>query len=251
MPPRTRSARRDAPSTRTKASIADVSTPEVEVASRVVRVGPRKVPAEFINIPADASIQTPKYDLVIVPGNPGVPSFYEHYAKTLHTLLGGDVDIEIFGYKGHTTDRHADTTGDWFTLRDQHDHLREYLRMRKPRSTNGTVLVGHSIGAELCLAAMDKLGTDAVRGVVGLMPFVLVNAQSTLQKFLSALVPHQAAGVPGRIDRRVPRCAPRVLQAPRFYANHGVDELDAGGSHQEVAQAGQYSEHGVHGTHGV
>ncbi len=154
----------------------------------MVRVGPRKVPAEFINIPADPSIETPKYDLVIVPGNPGVPSFYEHYAKTLHNLLGGDVDIEIFGYKGHTTDRHADTTGDWFTLRDQQDHLREYLRMRKPRSTNGTVLVGHSIGAELCLAAMDKLGTDAVRGVVGLMPFVLVNAQSTLQKFLSALV---------------------------------------------------------------
>ena len=55
----------------------------------MVRVGPRKVPAEFINIPADPSIETPKYDLVIVPGNPGVPSFYEHYAKTLHNLLGG------------------------------------------------------------------------------------------------------------------------------------------------------------------
>ena len=188
MPPRTRSAVRGACATRTKASIADVSSPGVEVTSRVVRVGPRKIPTELITIPSDQSVKAPKYDLVIVPGNPGVPSFYEHYAKTLHALLDGDVDIEIFGYKGHTTDRYADTTGDWFTLQDQLDHLREYLQSRKSRSRHGTVLVGHSIGAEMSLDAMDKLGTGAVRGVVGLMPFVLVNTKSALQKFLSALV---------------------------------------------------------------
>ena len=117
MPPRTRSAVRGACATRTKASIADVSSPEVEVTSRVVRVGPRQIPTELITIPSDPSKKAPKYDLVIVPGNPGVPSFYEHYAKTLHKLMDGNVDIEIFGYKGHTTDRYALRASHIFSIR--------------------------------------------------------------------------------------------------------------------------------------
>ena len=135
---------------------------------------------------------------MIVPGNPGVPSFYEHYAKTLHNLMDGNVDIEIFAQGSHD----GQVRGHHRRLvhcQDQLDHLREYLKSRKSRSRNGTVLVGHSIGVEMSLDAMDKLGADVVRGVVGLMPFVLVNTESALQKS-SRAGSHHAARVPRRRD---------------------------------------------------
>ena len=49
-------------------------------------------------------------------------------------------------------------------------------------------MIGHSIGAEMAVHAMHTLGTERVSRVVGLMPFLLVNRDSRLQKFLSALV---------------------------------------------------------------
>lgn len=67
-------------------------------------------------------------DIVIIPGNPGVPSFYCAYAARLWELLDGRANIEIVGYLGHSTDNLG--VEGWFTLRQQLDHVVAYLEER-------------------------------------------------------------------------------------------------------------------------
>lgn len=122
-------------------------------------------------------------DIVIIPGNPGVPSFYSTYATRLWELLGGRANIEIVGYLGHSTDNLG--VKGWYTLQQQLDHVTAYL---EERASTRTMLIGHSIGAEMAVHALHTLGTERIGRVVGLMPFLLVNRDSALQRLLCALV---------------------------------------------------------------
>lgn len=112
-----------------------------------------------------------------------MPSFYSTYASHLWELLDGRADIEIVGYLGHSTDNLG--VKGWFSLQQQLDHVVAYLGERNQK---GTIVIGHSIGAEMAVHALHTLGVERVRRVVGLMPFLLVNRDSRLQSFLSALV---------------------------------------------------------------
>lgn len=145
-----------------------------------------RVPVETLHLEAEEGTKEP-LDILIVPGNPGVPAYYAHYARTLWEDLDGRADIEVIGYLGHS-EANLGVDG-WFTLKDQLEHLVEYIKSTRPVS-NGrkTLLIGHSIGAEMALHAMDTLGTDRVPRVVGLMPFMLTNKDSLHQRFLSLLV---------------------------------------------------------------
>lgn len=156
---------------------------------------------------------------------PGVPSFYATYATHLWELLDGRANIEIVGYLGHSTDCLG--VKGWFTLQQQLDHVVAYLRDRKrgsgaaaSRGGGGTMVIGHSIGAEMAVHAMATLGMDCVTRVVGLMPFLLVNRASRLQRFLSALVHVQplvrlVAAVIGLIRGAFPAALRRaVLERP-------------------------------------
>ena len=125
-------------------------------------------------------------NILIIPGNPGVPSFYETYARELHRELDGNANIEILGYLGHSTDDLG--VRGWFSLARQLDHVEAHLASPECfLADRGPVhVVGHSIGAEMALHAMHRLPN--VSRVVGLMPFVLTNARSKTQKFLESLV---------------------------------------------------------------
>ena len=112
--------------------------------------------------------------------------------------MDGRATIEILGYLGHSTDNLG--VQGWFTLEQQLDHVVNYLGERRKGlgeeeganvnvgGGGGTMVIGHSIGAEMAVHAMHTLGTERVTRVVGLMPFLLVNRDSRLQRFLSALV---------------------------------------------------------------
>lgn len=129
----------------------------------------------------------------VIPGNPGVPAYYEHFAMRLCEKLTAnagaekDVEVEIVGYLGHTV-KERFGRNEWFTLQEQKEHVRAHVRESLAADGGNAVvdamIVGHSIGAHLALDAMKALGSDSIRSVVGLMPFLHVNTQSPTQKML-------------------------------------------------------------------
>ena len=126
----------------------------------------------------------------VVPGNPGVPAFYETFALALGEATAAS-SVEVVGYLGHTVKDRPNRT-EWFTLDEQKEHVREYIERRLAESsgdddgsTTKCVVVGHSIGAHVALHARRALGRDKVHGIIGLMPFLHVNERSALQKSLS------------------------------------------------------------------
>jgi len=160
----------------------------------------------------------------VIPGNPGVPGFYETYARELWGAFDGARTIEVIGYVGHTRGEYGCRA--WFTLEEQKAHVRAYIaRCRRRRGGDDdavmssappppAVIVGHSIGAHLALDAMRHLGTDAVDVVVGLMPFLSVNAKSPTQSalnFITRLAPLVHAV--GKLMDMLRVVAPRVRAA--------------------------------------
>ena len=128
----------------------------------------------------------------VIPGNPGVPAYYEHFAMrlcqklTANTGAERDVEVEIVGYLGHTVKERLGRN-EWFTLQEQKEHVRAHVRQSLAADSGNVVesiVVGHSIGAHLALDSMKALGSDSIRSVVGLMPFLHVNTQSPTQKML-------------------------------------------------------------------
>jgi pimeloyl-ACP methyl ester carboxylesterase len=73
----------------------------------------------------------------------------------------------------------------WFSLAEQVEHVT--AEIVKGRGGSKIAVVGHSIGAEIAMRAMAK-HPNAIQKVVGLMPFVLTNERSKLQRFLASLV---------------------------------------------------------------
>lgn len=131
-------------------------------------------------------------EVFVIPGNPGVPGFYERYARTLWAELDGTASVEVVGYVGHTEFDLGTKHTKWFTLGEQVEHVTAEItkkgdKKNKKDSQISVAVVGHSIGAEIALRAMRR-NPHLIHKVVGLMPFILTNKKSLLQKFLSFLV---------------------------------------------------------------
>ena len=131
-------------------------------------------------------------EVFVIPGNPGVPGFYERYARTLWAELDGTASVEVVGYVGHTEFDLGTKHTKWFTLGEQVEHVTAEItkkgdKKNKKDSQISVAVVGHSIGAEIALRAMRR-NPHLIHKVVGLMPFILTNKKSVLQKFLSFLV---------------------------------------------------------------
>ena len=77
------------------------------------------------------------------------------------------------------------------TLSEQVEHLARFLRREVEERPEGRlVLIGHSIGAYICLAACDALGQrerGAVAHVLSLMPFLSTDYSVPGQARISAL----------------------------------------------------------------
>lgn len=131
-------------------------------------------------------------EVFVVPGNPGVPGFYERFAKGIWTQLEGKARVSVIGYVGHTA---SDLGVDgWFSLEEQVEHVTAEIVNGRGSSwgtTSKLAVVGHSIGAEIAMRAMAR-HPSAIRKVVGLMPFVLTNERSKTQRFLASLVRFEA-----------------------------------------------------------
>ena len=141
------------------------------------------------------------------PGNPGICAYYEDFLLSLHKELGGRVSIASSGLAAHLPPPAREPLskasapppgpgGHRHDLAYQIDFQDSQLRHMARDAIAGGVpvaLVGHSIGAHICLelhrryeapaaAGPPPPGSLAVQAVVGIHPFLNVNFRSSFQR---------------------------------------------------------------------
>ncbi|OQR83464.1 hypothetical protein ACHHYP_14677 [Achlya hypogyna] len=150
---------------------------------RVVSVATGRL-MHHIVLPATTTVR-PTTLVVVVPGNPGVPGFYEPLMRRVHALAGGAAEVVGLSHTGHSMPwLHANAT---FDLTTQIEDKVAYLDARLRADPHlQVVLVGHSIGAHVALG-MLAAWPHRVRKVALLQPAVMHIAQSASGKKLAPL----------------------------------------------------------------
>ena len=103
-----------------------IAVPLAEVSTRVSTTAPGvsferiRIEAAVGGTPGDSSTID---EVFVVPGNPGVPGFYERFAQTLWRELNGAAAVEVVGYVGHTEQDVGTKHTKWFTLGEQVEHV--------------------------------------------------------------------------------------------------------------------------------
>ncbi|XP_043290067.1 lipid droplet-associated hydrolase isoform X2 [Venturia canescens] len=137
-----------------------------------------------------------KKDLVLViPGNPGIPSFYEDFAKALKSKLPSETPVWVVGHAGHV----QPPSNLWYSPDDrvernkynldgQRKHKTEFLKQYVPKDAR-IHLVGHSIGSWFTLKLLDDPNyTDQIVKSYMLFPTIERMAESPSGKFLTGKV---------------------------------------------------------------
>lgn len=105
--------------------------------------------------------------VLIIPGNPGVPRFYESFMKALNSKLTSDTPVWIIGHAGHVQPpKNLDIAmpGDdkWeehYSLKAQIRHKVAFIKKYVPEDAH-LHLVGHSIGAWFTLNLLKDSDID-------------------------------------------------------------------------------------------
>lgn len=105
-------------------------------------------------IEEDPQPHSSKHIVLVIPGNPGVPLFYERFVKTLKTRLTLDTPVWVIGHAGHVQppenlDIAMPSNKKWaecYGLSAQLQHKVEFIKKYIPEDAQ-LHLIGHSIGA--------------------------------------------------------------------------------------------------------
>ncbi|XP_009372564.1 lipid droplet-associated hydrolase isoform X5 [Pyrus x bretschneideri] len=135
---------------------------------------------EILEIPAD----NPALHVLVIPGNPGVVSFYKDFVESLYELLGGTASVTAVGHISHTKKNWEH--GRLFSLQEQIDHKMDFIKQELQNNEVPILLVGHSIGSYISLEMFQK-SPEKVTFCVGLYPFLALNRQSVQQSFIGKL----------------------------------------------------------------
>ncbi|XP_062065006.1 lipid droplet-associated hydrolase [Lepus europaeus] len=115
----------------------------------------------------DLSVDRPKLLIFIIPGNPGLSSFYVPFAKDLYCLTNKRFPVWIISHAGHVLppkDKKIVTTSegpnaqeikDIYGLSGQIEHKLAFLRTHVPKEMK-LVLIGHSIGCYISLQILKR-----------------------------------------------------------------------------------------------
>jgi len=123
-------------------------------------------------------------------------SYYSDFACALWCEKKGRHDVYVLGYLGHSEDYPPLLTKPpddeaVFSLRQQNRHVVSFLKEHIFNTyTGGCTLVGHSIGAHVALEALAVCDSSAIKGVVGVHPFLtsMTLEENKEQSFLNMLV---------------------------------------------------------------
>lgn len=134
---------------------------------------------------ARSSLLPARHTVLLVPGNPGVPEYYDGFVATLATRLGSGASVRALGLAGHTAERGAhDASRRVFSLDEQLNMVLHAVDACP--ATERVSLVGHSIGSWLACEAWRRRPTR-VSSVVGISPYMANNTRSKTQALLARL----------------------------------------------------------------
>ena len=97
------------------------------VADLAVHVSTTSADVPFERISIEAAVPSNDEDaaafdeVFVIPGNPGVPGFYERFAKGIWTQMEGRARVSVIGYVGHTASDLG--VNGWFSLDEQVQHV--------------------------------------------------------------------------------------------------------------------------------
>ncbi|XP_062004936.1 uncharacterized protein LOC133722130 isoform X2 [Rosa rugosa] len=118
---------------------------------------------EVMEIQAD----NPIFHVLIIPGNPGVVTFYKDFVEALYELLGGTASVTVVGHISHTKKM-------------------DFIKQELQNTAVPLLLVGHSIGSYISME-MFRRSPEQVTYCVGLYPFLALNAESTKQALIGKI----------------------------------------------------------------
>jgi len=108
-----------------------------------------------------------KHIVLVIPGNPGVPCFYEGFVKALNAKLSTDVPVWVIGHAGHVQppknlDIAMPSDQKWaecYSLTAQIQHKAEFIKKYIPEDAH-LHIIGHSIGAWIVLNLLKNNDID-------------------------------------------------------------------------------------------
>lgn len=136
--------------------------------------------------------------ILVIPGNPGIGSYYLPFMTALQQHLDVPATIRTLSHAGQDVHNTGDCS---YSLRDQIDHKVAFLRahMQLGPDAPPLIIAGHSIGAYMAVHAVRMLGADSsnIQCVAALFPFFAVDSTSYTQRRLQWLV--QRPGLAGTV----------------------------------------------------
>ncbi|XP_015176315.1 PREDICTED: lipid droplet-associated hydrolase [Polistes dominula] len=143
--------------------------------------------------------QDGKKDVVIViPGNPGVPQFYEGFIKSLNSKLPSETPVWVIGHAGHIQppkdlEINMPSNKEWdkyYGLTAQIEHKIQFIRNYVPNDAK-IYLIGHSIGCWFILNVLkDEDISKKVEKCYLLFPTVEHMADTPNGRFLTKFILH-------------------------------------------------------------
>ena len=153
--------------------------------------------AEVVSTSSPEDVPAPEarpagLSVVVIPGNPGTAEFYAGFVEGLQEQLGPGANVLAVGHRGHQAAGPEADGREPFLLADQIAHHEAFLR---DRLRGDVALVGHSIGAHICIQVAKQLAArgggagaaaegPTVRKVVGLQPYLQFDPRAGVQRRL-------------------------------------------------------------------
>ncbi|XP_015698868.1 lipid droplet-associated hydrolase isoform X3 [Oryza brachyantha] len=137
-----------------------------------------RIVSRFVTDFVEIRAKEPSIHVLLIPGNPGIVAFYKDFVEELYENLGGKASITAIGHISHS--KKDAERGRLFSLHEQIDHKVDFIEQEFQHSEQSLVLVGHSIGAYICLEIFNRL-QKKVKFCVGLYPFLTLNKNSIKQ----------------------------------------------------------------------
>ncbi|XP_066583181.1 lipid droplet-associated hydrolase [Prorops nasuta] len=133
--------------------------------------------------------------VLVIPGNPGVPEFYEGFLKAIRSRISEDIPIWIVGHAGHVQPpgelllaMPRDSEGKhYYDMTGQLQHKTEFIKKYIPANAK-VHLIGHSIGAWFSINLLkDSIVRDKIAKCYLLFPTIEHMAKSPNGRFLTSI----------------------------------------------------------------
>lgn len=115
-------------------------------------------PTELLTLGSSID-ENPKDIILIIPGNPGVASYYKSFMQTIYSQLKGSHAVWAVSHAGHCQTNLKVSGPVLYDLSEQISHKVSFLKECIPEGSSVT-LVGHSIGCKIILDSIKALKGD-------------------------------------------------------------------------------------------